>query len=172
MIHVPLTPAEFSSILDGFARVSLVCGFVGGLVFGACWSLFGAAVHWGAERARASARIKAARARAQALGGMGVPPMVDLSRATCPAQGSGGLLARLSSASLRSFTPPGASGRVIKHSEEPRPEALSQACPSSRLESRRAAGAPGPSTTPAGGVDPVGMPCIPDGSASPSRLSI
>ncbi len=82
--------------------------------------------------------------RATFLRGMGLRPMLRLSRAAYHmARGTAGL-ARLSSLSLQPSHPQGASRRVVRHSLDPRSVAPAKAWPFSSLIDQPAAGAAAP----------------------------
>lgn len=140
-MDAPITREE----LVEFARQVLLLAFFAGVigamslsVVASCGSALFDALFNRAER---NARVKAARARA-ASGGMGHRPMVDSSRSTFPHQGAGGELERESQAIQRPPQAHGSEGRVVKRSEDPRPQNQDQASPDSCLKDKRAEGVP------------------------------
>ena len=133
-----LTPL-LAEVLAAAVDAGFVAGLLGGMVAVFVWLALGALHDVWAERAQSRARVNVARSRA--AGGMGVPPMSDLSRPAFPYQGAGGELGRVSSASLGPSQLHAAGGRVVEHSEDPRPLQVDQAEPFSCLKDKRAEGA-------------------------------
>lgn len=124
-----LTYEQLQEILSLLVELSLIGGFTGALLLMLLLDL-GAALMWALARYRGRKR------------GMGQGPMIGASRATYPTARGGATPARQSGFSPCPSHTPGASGRVVKRSEDPRPEAVPQACPDSCLKDKRAEGAP------------------------------
>ena len=95
-------------------------------------------VFYGAARALAMLAIGATRA----AWGMGLRPMLDLSRPTYRMARGRASLGRVSLASRGSHVTPAPGGRVVGRSNGPRPPDYAQASPHSCLKDKRAGGAP------------------------------
>lgn len=128
-----------SELLAAAVEAGFTAGLLGGTLAVFVWLALGQLHSAWAERAQSRARVNAARSRA--AGGMGVPPMSDLSRPAFPYQGAGGELGRVSSASLGPSQLHAAGGRVGEQGEDPRPLPVDQAEPFSCLKDKRAEGA-------------------------------
>lgn len=140
MDAAPITRVE----LVHFAQQVLWLAFFAGVAGACAWSMvmqgFESFTDWLFDRSQRLARIAAARDRAAR--GMGQRPMLDPSRAAYPSMGEQSSLARRYVASRGPRFTPTAPGRVVKHSEDPRPQTVPQACPDSCLKDKRAGGAP------------------------------
>lgn len=113
-------------------------------------------VFYGAARALAMLAIGATRA----AWGMGLRPMLDLSRPTYRMARGRASLGRVSLASRGSHVTPAPGGRVVGRSNGPRPPDYAQASPHSCLKDKRAGGAPTLATGNGAGGDSVETPSV------------
>lgn len=135
MVYVSHT--DLRAAFDGFLLLALCAGALGGvLLLLLVWlyrvMLRGLLDHIGGH-------VLVPRAGA---GGMGVTPMVGLSRPAYPPASGAAFLGRPADHGPVTPHPPGAVGRVVKRSDEPRPTVSALPWPHSCLEDKRAAGAP------------------------------
>ena len=79
---------------------------------------------------------------ARAVWGMGLRPMLELSRPAYPMARGRESLGRVSLASRGPHVTPAPGGRVVKRSKDPRPLTYAKASPYSCLKDKRAGGAP------------------------------
>ncbi len=140
-MDAPITREELVHFARQLMWLAFFAGMFGALVFSIASGLLSGALEFLAQRALRNARVNAARARA-ASGGMGHRPMLGLSRPAFPYQGAGGELGRVSQAEPQQSQAHGLGGRVVKRSEDPRPQTQDQASPDSCLKDKRAEGVP------------------------------
>lgn len=150
-MDAPITREE----LVHFAQQVLWLAFFAGVAGAVAWSVvmqgFESFADWLFDLTQRRARVNAARARAAR--GMGQGPMLDLSRPAYPAQGAQGELGRVSQVGARESQGHAVGGRVVKHSEDPRPVPVDQASTFSCLKDKRANGAPALRCAHGGGAD-------------------
>ena len=96
----------------------------------------------------------------RAAWGMGLRPMLELSRPAYPMARGRESLGRVSLASRGPHVTSVPVGRVVKRSKDPRPLTSAKACPLSCLKDKRAGGAPALCFVSCAGSGSVEMPCI------------
>ena len=109
---------------------------------------------------QAQAPVMLAIGVARAAWGMGLRPMLELSRPAYPMARGRESLGRVSLASRGPHVTPAPGGRVVKRSKDPRPLTYAKASPYSCLKDRRAGGAPALCFVSCAGSGSVEMLCI------------
>ena len=109
---------------------------------------------------QAQALVMLAIGAARAAWGMGLRPMLELSRPAYPMARGRESLGRVSLASRGPHVTPAPGGRVVKRSKDPRPLTYAKASPYSCLKDKRAGGAPALCFVSCAGSGSVEMPCI------------
>lgn len=135
MVYV--SHSDLRAAFDGFALLALCAGALGGVLLNLGVRL----CHYVMDRLMA--HVGGHVLVPVDVGGMGVSPMVGLSRQACPPAWGAASLGRLPDHDPLAPITPGAVGRVVKRSDEPRPTAFTPPWPHSCLIDKRAEGAYG-----------------------------
>ena len=123
---------------------------------------------------QAQALVMLAIGAARAAWGMGLRPMLELSRPAYPMARGRESLGRVSLASRGPYVTPAPGGRVVTRSKDPRPLTYAKASPYSCLKDKRAGGAPALCFVNCADSCSVGMPGISEElvSATPRPLAL